>query len=201
ATCTAVLAARRGANPASTRPGISTPAKTRAAAPSTSTRSAAGAGRRRAASSSRCSAAAICASSCAAWWTASYSSANAPPACAGARGEQVACKDRRAAAGRAFLRAAPSGRCRTRGCACGGRPAHLQALALPLVLDKPGVGENLQDHLQLRLIYKVAGATTLNETYHSRLGRARMALDYALFRRGPLTMAPSQLGLFTRSDP
>jgi choline dehydrogenase len=47
----------------------------------------------------------------------------------------------------------------------------------------------------------VSGVTTLNETYRSRLGRVRMALDYALFRRGPLTMAPSQLGLFTRSDP
>jgi choline dehydrogenase-like flavoprotein len=47
----------------------------------------------------------------------------------------------------------------------------------------------------------VSGAKTLNESYHSRLGSARMALDYALFRKGPLTMAPSQLGLFTRSDP
>src|SRR5207237_7004268 len=45
-----------------------------------------------------------------------------------------------------------------------------------------------------------AGAKTLNEAYRSTLGRARMGLDYALFRRGPLTMAPSQLGLFTRSD-
>jgi choline dehydrogenase len=77
----------------------------------------------------------------------------------------------------------------------------LQALGIPPVLDQPGVGENLQDHLQLRLIYKVSGVKTLNETYHSPLGRARMLLDYALLRRGPLTMAPSQLGLFTRSDP
>jgi choline dehydrogenase-like flavoprotein len=77
----------------------------------------------------------------------------------------------------------------------------LGRLGVPLVLDRPGVGENLQDHLQLRLIYKVAGVKTLNEIYRSHLGRARMGLDYALFRRGPLTMAPSQLGLFTRSDP
>jgi choline dehydrogenase-like flavoprotein len=69
------------------------------------------------------------------------------------------------------------------------------------LLDKPGVGENLQDHLQLRLIYRVSGIKTLNETYRSLLGRAWMGVDYALFRRGPLTMAPSQLGLFTRSDP
>ena len=51
------------------------------------------------------------------------------------------------------------------------------------------------------LIYKVSGVKTLNETYHSLFGRAQMMLDYALFRRGPLTMAPSQLGIFTRSDP
>jgi choline dehydrogenase len=82
-----------------------------------------------------------------------------------------------------------------------GAAGELQALGTPVALDKPGVGENLQDHLQLRLIYKISGAKTLNETYRSRLGRARMILDYALFRRGPLTMAPSQLGLFTRSDP
>jgi choline dehydrogenase-like flavoprotein len=82
-----------------------------------------------------------------------------------------------------------------------GPGAELQALGIPMLLDKPGVGENLQDHLQLRLIYQVSGITTLNETYRSLLGRARMGLDYALFRRGPLTMAPSQLGVFTRSDP
>jgi choline dehydrogenase-like flavoprotein len=69
------------------------------------------------------------------------------------------------------------------------------------VLDRPGVGENLQDHLQLRLIYKVSGVTTLNETYRSLVRRAGMVLNYALRRRGPLTMAPSQLGAFTRSDP
>ena len=65
----------------------------------------------------------------------------------------------------------------------------------------PGVGENLQDHLQLRLIHKVSGVRTLNETYSSLWRRAAMGLDYALRRRGPLTMAPSQLGAFTRSDP
>ncbi len=82
-----------------------------------------------------------------------------------------------------------------------GPAARAQELGIPVVLDKPGVGENLQDHLQLRLIYKITGAKTLNALYHSRFGKLRMALDYALFRRGPLTMAPSQLGLFTRSDP
>ena len=82
------------------------------------------------------------------------------------------------------------------------RPAaHLQQFGIPVVLDKPGVGENLQDHLQLRMIYKVTGIKTLNEMYASLFGRAQIFLDYALRRRGPLTMAPSQLGIFTRSDP
>ncbi len=82
-----------------------------------------------------------------------------------------------------------------------GPAGELQDLGIALAFDKPGVGENLQDHLQLRLIYKISGVKTLNEMYRSPLGRARMGLDYALFRRGPLTMAPSQLGVFMRSDP
>jgi choline dehydrogenase-like flavoprotein len=69
------------------------------------------------------------------------------------------------------------------------------------VLDRPGVGRNLQDHLQQRAIYKVSGVRTLNETYYNLLRRGLMGLDYAFRRRGPLTMAPSQLGIFTRSDP
>jgi choline dehydrogenase-like flavoprotein len=81
-----------------------------------------------------------------------------------------------------------------------GPAAQLSRLGIPVVLDKPGVGENLQDHLQLRMIYKVSGIKTLNETYASLLGRAGIFLEYALRRRGPLTMAPSQLGIFTRSD-
>jgi choline dehydrogenase len=76
----------------------------------------------------------------------------------------------------------------------------LKRTGVTVMLDRPGVGENLQDHLQLRLIYQVSGVRTLNETYRSLLGRAWMGIDYAFFRRGPLTMAPSQLGLFTRSD-
>ena len=82
-----------------------------------------------------------------------------------------------------------------------GPAQQLREHGIPVVLDRPGVGANLQDHLQLRLIYKVDGITTLNERYHSPLGLAGMLAEYALFRRGPLTMAPSQLGLFTRSDP
>lgn len=76
----------------------------------------------------------------------------------------------------------------------------LRDLGIEVALDKQGVGRNLQDHLQQRAIYKVRGVRTLNETYHSLWRRAGMGLDYALRRRGPLTMAPSQLGIFTRSD-
>jgi choline dehydrogenase-like flavoprotein len=77
----------------------------------------------------------------------------------------------------------------------------LAAAGVPVLFDKPGVGRNLQDHLQERAIYKVTGAKTLNTGYHSLVGRALMGAEYALFRRGPLTMAPSQLGLFTTSSP
>jgi choline dehydrogenase len=77
----------------------------------------------------------------------------------------------------------------------------LAPLGIDTVLDRQGVGRNLQDHLQQRAIYKVEGVRTLNETNYSLLHRGLMGLDYALRRRGPLTMAPSQLGIFTRSDP
>jgi len=76
----------------------------------------------------------------------------------------------------------------------------LTPLGITSVIDRPGVGRNLQDHLQQRAIYKVSGVRTLNETYYSLMRRGLMGLDYAFRRRGPLTMAPSQLGIFTRSD-
>ncbi len=82
-----------------------------------------------------------------------------------------------------------------------GPAAQLSQHGIPVLLDKPGVGQNLHDHLQLRLIYKVSGVKTLNETYASLLNRCGMGLDYLFRRRGPMTMAPSQLGMFTRSDP
>jgi choline dehydrogenase-like flavoprotein len=82
-----------------------------------------------------------------------------------------------------------------------GQAERLRRLELPVVHDLPGVGENLQDHLQLRLIYKVEGVRTLNTEYRNPWKKALMALEYALFRTGPLTMAPSQLGAFTRSAP
>jgi choline dehydrogenase-like flavoprotein len=81
-----------------------------------------------------------------------------------------------------------------------GPAEHLRQNGIPVVLDRPGVGANLQDHLQLRLIFKVDGIATLNERYHAPLGFVGMFAEYVLWRRGPLTMAPSQLGGFTRSD-
>jgi choline dehydrogenase len=82
-----------------------------------------------------------------------------------------------------------------------GQGARLAALGIPPLLDVPGVGENLQDHLQLRPMFKVAGVRTLNVDNRILWKKALMALQYAMLRRGPLTMAPSQLGLFTRSAP
>jgi choline dehydrogenase-like flavoprotein len=82
-----------------------------------------------------------------------------------------------------------------------GPAAQLAQFGIPLVLDKPGVGANLHDHLQLRTIFKVSGVKTLNAMYASMAGRLGMGLDYVLRRRGPMTMSPSQLGAFTRSDP
>ena len=81
-----------------------------------------------------------------------------------------------------------------------GSPEWLAPLGITPVLAREGVGRNLQDHLQQRAIYKVSGIRTLNETYYSLPRRGLMGIDYLLRRRGPLTMAPSQLGIFTRSD-
>jgi choline dehydrogenase len=82
-----------------------------------------------------------------------------------------------------------------------GPGALLQEMGIPVVHAQDGVGANLQDHLQIRTVYKVKHTRTLNEQANSFFGRARMGLEYALFRRGPLTMAPSQLGAFAKSDP
>jgi choline dehydrogenase len=82
-----------------------------------------------------------------------------------------------------------------------GRHEWLAPLGIETILERRGVGSNLQDHLQQRVIFKVSNVNTLNEAYHSMWGRAWMGLDYVLRRRGPLTMAPSQLGIFMRSDP
>ncbi len=66
--------------------------------------------------------------------------------------------------------------------------------------DLPGVGANLQDHLQIRSVYKVKNAKTLNTLANSWWGKAKIGLEYAISRSGPMSMAPSQLGAFTKSD-
>jgi choline dehydrogenase len=82
-----------------------------------------------------------------------------------------------------------------------GPGALLQKLGIAVEQDLPGVGANLQDHLQIRAVYKVQGARTLNTRAASLLGKAAIGLEYALRRSGPMSMAPSQLGAFTRSSP
>jgi choline dehydrogenase len=77
----------------------------------------------------------------------------------------------------------------------------LQQHGIPVQHVLPGVGDNLQDHLQIRAVFGVSGVTTLNEIAGSWRGKARMALQYALTQRGPMSMAPSQLGAFARSSP
>jgi choline dehydrogenase-like flavoprotein len=81
-----------------------------------------------------------------------------------------------------------------------GPGAVLQPLGIEVKHALDGVGENLQDHLQIRCAYKVAGVKTMNERFQSLLQRAGFAAQYALARRGPMTMAPSQLGAFVKSD-
>jgi len=81
-----------------------------------------------------------------------------------------------------------------------GNPDLLSAMGIPVTHALPGVGENLQDHLQIRTIYKVNNTVTLNQRVNSLFGLAAMGLEYFLFKTGPLTMPPSQLGAFARSD-
>jgi len=76
----------------------------------------------------------------------------------------------------------------------------LKRLQIPLIHELPGVGENLHDHLQIRMQYKVRNVRTLNGIANSLWGKAAMALEYLVFRTGPLTMPPSQAGAFAKSD-
>jgi len=82
-----------------------------------------------------------------------------------------------------------------------GPAALLQRHGIEVAQDLPGVGANLQDHLQIRAVFKVEGVPTLNTLASSPWGKARIGLEYALKRTGPMSMAPSQLGAFTRSSP
>ncbi|WP_127901383.1 GMC family oxidoreductase [Solirhodobacter olei] len=82
-----------------------------------------------------------------------------------------------------------------------GPGALLQQMGIEVALDAPGVGGNLQDHLQIRCAWKVSNARTLNTMAATLFGKARIGLEYALKRSGPMSMAPSQLGAFARSAP
>ncbi len=81
-----------------------------------------------------------------------------------------------------------------------GRADVLSAFGIDLFHELKGVGENLQDHLQIRTVFKVKNVETLNQKANSLMGKIGMGLDYLLYRRGPLSMAPSQLGIFAKSD-
>jgi choline dehydrogenase len=82
-----------------------------------------------------------------------------------------------------------------------GPPALLQQHGIPVVQDSPGVGENLQDHLQIRAVFKVKNVATLNTMANNWFGKLKIGLEYAIKRSGPMSMAPSQLGAITRSSP
>ncbi|HME38741.1 MAG TPA: GMC family oxidoreductase N-terminal domain-containing protein [Steroidobacteraceae bacterium] len=77
----------------------------------------------------------------------------------------------------------------------------LRRHGVDIIVDAPGVGANLQDHLQIRSVYKTSGVPTLNVLAASLYGKARMGLQYLVSRTGPMSMAPSQMGAFTRSSP
>jgi choline dehydrogenase len=82
-----------------------------------------------------------------------------------------------------------------------GPAALLHRHGIAPVVDAPGVGDNLQDHLQLRMVYRITGAPSLNTSAASWYGKMKIGLQYMLFQSGPMSMAPSQLGAFARSDP
>jgi choline dehydrogenase len=82
-----------------------------------------------------------------------------------------------------------------------GPAALLREHGIPVVADRAGVGENLQDHLQVRLIYEVTKPITTNDLLHSWTGRAKMGLQWALFRGGPLAVGINQGGMFCRALP
>ena len=81
-----------------------------------------------------------------------------------------------------------------------GDSGELKSHGLNVIKHIPGIGKNLQDHLQIRTAFKLKNTITLNQMYQSYFSLAKMGIDYLLFRRGPLTMAPSQFGIFTKSD-
>jgi choline dehydrogenase len=82
-----------------------------------------------------------------------------------------------------------------------GDAQHLASLGITPALDNAHVGANLQDHLQIRCAWQVSGVSTLNQRAANVFGKALIGLEYLLRRTGPMAMAPSQLGMFVKSDP
>ena len=82
-----------------------------------------------------------------------------------------------------------------------GPPRLLQSLEINPIIENEAVGKNLQDHLQIRTIFKIQNSVTLNEQYNNIFKKLKIALNYAFLKKGPMTMAPSQFGVFTKSDP
>ena len=82
-----------------------------------------------------------------------------------------------------------------------GNPVHLNKAGIDVVHQSNEVGENLQDHLQLRVAFRVENVATLNQRAGSLLGRIGIGLEYLWSRKGPMSMAPSQLGIFAKSSP
>ena len=107
---------------------------------------------------------------------------------------------REARAGEVVLAAGAIGSPHILQCSGVGPAALLESFGVKVLRALPGVGENLQDHLQIRVAYRIDGAQTLNEKSHNIFSKAMMGLQYALFRSGPLSSAPSQLGCFARSS-
>ncbi len=104
------------------------------------------------------------------------------------------------ARGEVVLAAGAIGSPQILACSGVGNGEELQRFGIPVVHALPGVGQNLQDHLQIRLVYKTK-CRTLNDEVNTLLGQMQVGIQYALFRKGPLTLAASQVCVFTRSEP
>lgn len=128
-------------------------------------------------------------------------STDCPPRCAGARVRRAGQSVDVTATQEVILSAGAIGSPQLLQLSGIGSAKLLAEQGIEVLVDLPGVGENLQDHLQIRAVYKVSGVKTLNTRANSWVGKASIGLEYLLKRSGPMSMSPSQLGAFTKSDP